>query len=93
MSNQIDTNVVENYDNIEAMLSNLNIIVDNSAVINNKVNKKTGLRPNSKQSKVVEMIRQNPNLERKQYIEMIIRQFGMSKAGASTYHQNSKKYL
>ena len=67
----------------------LEIEVDNSK----KTTKSTGLREGSKQQKVVEMMKQNPDLTRKEYINMIIEQFGMSKAGASTYHQNGKRHI
>ena len=53
----------------------------------------TGLREGSKQQKVVQMMLDNPGLERKDYINMIVEQFGMSKAGASTYHQNGKRHI
>lgn len=54
--------------------------------------KSTGLRPGSKQAQVVEMMRNNPGLSRKEYINMIVEHFGMSSAGASTYHQNGKAF-
>lgn len=55
--------------------------------------KSTGLREGSKQQLVVEMMRNNPGLSRKEYINMIVEHFGMSSAGASTYHQNGKGHV
>lgn len=83
-----------NVDNISVHIGDLPLIVRDVEIDNYKTEtKKTGLRNGSKQQLVVDMMLKNPNLERKDYINMIVEQFGMSKAGASTYHQNAKKHI
>ena len=71
----------------------LSVELENEKEVVKSEQKSTGLRNGSKQQLVVEMMKQNPGLERKDYINMIVEQFGMSKAGASTYHQNGKKHI
>ena len=86
--------VFENEQTINCNFADLQSPISVSSINHIKTTKKsTGLRNGSKQQKVVEMMKLNPGLERKEYINMIVEQFGMSKAGASTYHQNGKRHI
>jgi len=49
--------------------------------------------PSEKLQKVVDIIKNNPNLKRKEYIALVCSQVGMTEAGASTYVHNAKAYL
>lgn len=49
--------------------------------------------PSEKLQKVIDIIKNNPNKKRKEYIQMVVDQVGMTEAGASTYIHNAKAYL
>lgn len=45
----------------------------------------------SKKEQVAALVAENPNMSRKDMIALIMTKFGMSDAGASTYHYNATK--
>lgn len=54
--------------------------------------KSTGEGP-SKQEQVIEIVKSNPEASRKELIDLVVKQLGMTPAGASTYVYNAKQAL
>lgn len=47
----------------------------------------------AKMVQVIELVKANPDLARKDYIQLIVTQVGMSAGGASTYYNTARKHV
>ena len=55
--------------------------------------KPTEVKPGSKLESVVNLMKANPGKSRKEYIDLVVAQVGMTPAGASTYISNAKPFV
>lgn len=59
----------------------------------NKVTNKSDKGPSEKLQKCIDIVNNNQQLKRKDLIDLIIKNVGMTPAGASTYLYNSQQYI